>query len=148
MNAVGIALALSLCAILAAPVVAVADDGADRACARLLEVVQSRRWMTGDRRGDYVCEVQDDVDVRFVFALRWRGEGLPAMGSNLVGYYLVDAASGDIHAWDLGDGRRGEALVAVPTAATRASDDPGIEPGPVPAHGECKPDIPHADRKP
>ena len=27
-----------------------------------------------------------------------------------VGYYLVDAASGAIHAWDLGEDRRGEAL--------------------------------------
>lgn len=104
----GIALAVGLWSGLAMPVAAGADAQADCACARLIEA--ARAGQGAGRRGDYVCERQREASERFVFALRWRGDGLPAMGSNLVGYYLVDAANGDIHAWDLGEDRRGCAI--------------------------------------
>lgn len=106
----GIALAVGLWSGLAMPVAAGADAEADRACARLIEAARSGQGAGAGRRGDYVCERQHEASERFVFALRWRGDGLPAMGSNLVGYYLVDAANGDIHAWDLGEDRRGCAI--------------------------------------
>ena len=84
---------------------------ADRACQRLVAAAQTWQLAGAGRCGQYVCERQHQASARHVFALRWRGDGLPAAGgSNLVGYYLVDAASGAIHAWDLGEGRRGETL--------------------------------------
>ena len=110
MNARVIALAASLWTGLASPVVAAVDEGAERACARLVDAARDRRWVAGDGRGEYLCVLQEDAAVRYVFALRWRGEGLPEIGSNLIGFYLVDVASGAIHAWDLGEDRRGEAL--------------------------------------
>lgn len=117
MNARVIALAASLWTGLASPVVAAVDEGAERACARLVDAARDRRWVAGDGRGEYLCELQEDAAVRYVFALRWRGEGLPEIGSNLIGFYLVDVASGAIHAWDLGEDRRGEVLLGAPVDA-------------------------------
>lgn len=86
---------------------------ANRACQRLVAAAQS--WqLAGGRCGQFLCERQPQASARFVFALRWRGNGLPEVGSNLVGYFLVDAASGRIHAWDLGEDSRGEALADAP----------------------------------
>lgn len=94
---------------LAAPANLPLDAG--RACQRLVAAAQTWQLAGAGRCGQYVCERQHQASARHVFALRWRGDGLPAAGgSNLVGYYLVDAASGAIHAWDLGEDRRGEAL--------------------------------------
>jgi len=106
----GIALVVGLCSGLAMPVCAGADAQADRACARLIEAARAGQVASPGRRGDYVCERQREASERFVFALRRRADGLPAMGSNLVGYYLVDAANGEIHVWDLGEDRRGCAI--------------------------------------
>lgn len=106
----GVALAVGLWSGLTMPVAAGADAQADRACVRLIEAARAGQGAGAGRRGDYVCERQREASELFVFALRWRGEGLPAMGSNLVGYYLVDVANGDIHAWDLGEDRRGCAI--------------------------------------
>lgn len=108
----GIALMAGLWPGLAAAAGPPAD--AERACQRLVAAAQARQWAGAGRCGQYVCERQHHASSRFVFALRWRGDGLPAAGSNLVGYYLVDAASGSIHAWNLGEDRRGEALADVP----------------------------------
>ena len=124
MSARGIVLAIGLWPGLAAHTVA--DEDADRACALLVEAARFHRLVATDPRGEYVCERQDEAHERFVFALRWRGEGLPAMGSNLVGYYLVDAASGDIHAWDLGENRRGEPLAAPSADAPHGASACGI----------------------
>lgn len=87
---------------------------AKRACQRLVAAAQARQLAGAGKCGQYVCERQQQASARFVFALRWRGEGLPAVGSNLIGYYRVDAASGDIHDWDLGEDQAGQALPAVP----------------------------------
>ena len=109
---------------------------ADRACLRLVEAAQARQQAgagknagrSAGKSGQYVCERQPQASARFVFALRWRSNGLPAAGSNLVGYYLVDTASGRIHAWNLGEDQPGEALAAVPVANPPrgpSSDCPG-----------------------
>jgi len=87
---------------------------ADRACQQLVKAAQARQLAGPGRNGTYVCEHQPHATARFVIALRWRGDGLPPAGSNLVGYYQVDAATGSIHAWDLGEDQPGEALVSPP----------------------------------
>lgn len=110
----GVAFAVSLWPGLVMSAAAGADMDADRACARLIEAARARQWAGADKRCDYACEPQREASEHLVFALRWRGDGLPATGSNLVGYYLVDAASGGIHEWDLGEGRRGCAIDSEP----------------------------------
>lgn len=107
MNLRGMLLMVSFWPGLAAPA---ASGDADRACLRLVRAAQAWQLAGAGNSGRYVCERQPQASARFVFALRWRGDGLPQTGSNLVGYYLVDAASGRIHAWNLGDDRPGEAL--------------------------------------
>lgn len=96
---------------LATPIIALAGGSkAEHACAQLIKAAQSLHLAGIKARDAYYCERQDEESARYVFALRWRGDGLPATGSNLVGYYLVDPISGAIHVWDLGEGMRGEAV--------------------------------------
>lgn len=117
----------------------VADADADRACARLVDVAQARQLAGPGKRGEYRCEYQDEAPERFVFALRWHGDGLPAVGSNLVGYYLVDAVSGDIHEWDAGEERRGDTLTTA--AADTCPHADATSPGPPSRHPQehCMP---------
>lgn len=116
MNAWALVLITSLWPLLAAATGVATDAAADRACARLVEVARQHQWADAGLRGEYHCERQEELPACFVFALRWRGEGVPEIGSNLVGYYQVDAASGEIHAWDLGEGRRTDAPAGTPNA--------------------------------
>jgi len=118
---------------------AFADAAADRACARLVEAVQVRQLAGPDKRGAYRCQLQDQIPTLFVFALRWHGDGLPAVGSNLVGYYLVDAVGGDIHEWNMGEGQRGELLAAPPVGKCRRKSAASPERPSSRRQGHCKP---------
>ena len=51
---------------------------ADRACQRLVAAAQTWQLAGAGRCGQYVCERQHQASARHVFALRWRGDGLPA----------------------------------------------------------------------
>lgn len=93
-----------------------ASTETDRACRRLVETVQALHLAGAGNNGTYVCEHQPEAAEPFVFALRWRGDGLPDEGSNLVGYYGVDTATGSIHTWDLGEDQPGEVLVTAPAS--------------------------------
>lgn len=96
---------------LAVPALALAGgSSAEHACAQLVKAALVLNLTGIKAQGAYYCERQDEASAHYVFPLRWRGDGLPATGSNLVGYYLVEPVSGAIHAWDLGESKRGEAL--------------------------------------
>ena len=116
---------------------------ADRACQQLVAVVQARHLVGAGKHGTYVCEHQPQASARFVFALRWRGDGLPEAGSNLVGYYQVDAITGSIHAWDLGEDKPGEALAPLQLNHRTSSHHPCSstcrQQRPVPRTGDVNP---------
>jgi len=116
---------------------------ADRACQQLVAAVQARHLVGAGKHGTYVCEHQPQAFARFVFALRWRGDGLPEAGSNLVGYYQVDATTGSIHAWDLGEDQPGEALAPLQLNHRTSSHHPCSstcrQQRPVPRTGDVNP---------
>lgn len=98
--ALGAALSLAACAPAEAPRLVASDD---QACERVMSVLAGNTTCTADQMAS--CEGGKDENNPGFYVLRVNANCREphGCGSVLLGWYAVDAATGAVHDWDVGE---------------------------------------------